>query len=301
MHSSSSPKDQAAPSSRLILVTGATGQQGGQVARHLLERGHRVRALVRDPQSPKVQDLRAKGVEAVAGSFDDPASIQRAARGINGMFLMGTPFQGGVDGETRQGIAAVDAAKAAAVPWLVYSSVASANQSTGIPHFESKFAVEEHLRRSGVPFAVSAPTSFMENFLSPLQLPALRQGKLPSPLPPDRAVQSVALDDLGVFVTQLLENPSRFRGKRIDVASDSVSQAAAARVLSELSGRKIEYQRIPLDAIRAQNADYAKMFEWFERGGYSVDIDRLRKEYPEVGWHRFRDWAADRDWTRLLG
>jgi hypothetical protein len=53
--------------------------------------------------------------------------------------------------------------------------------------------------------------------------------------------------------------------------------------------------------LRAQNADYAKMFEWFESGGYTADIDALRREYPGVGWHRVRDWAAGQDWARLLG
>ncbi len=286
--------------SQLFLVAGASGQQGGHVARQLLAHGHRVRALARNPQNPKLDDLRSKGVEAVAGSFDDPASVVRAANGIDGMFLMGTPM-GGADAEKRQGIAVVDAAKAAGVPWLVYSSVGDANRATGIPHFESKFAVEEHLRSSGIPSAVSAPTAFMENFLAPYSLGSLRQGKLTSGTSPDRRVQLVALDDLGAFVAHVLEHPRHFRGKRINVASDAVSETEAARILSEATGRKIEYQQIPLDVLRAQNADYAKMFEWFESGGYTADIDALRREYPEVGWHRVRDWAAVQDWARLLG
>jgi uncharacterized protein YbjT (DUF2867 family) len=289
----------SAPKSQLVLVTGATGQQGGTVARHLLKRGHHVRALVRDPHNPKLDGIRSQGVEAIQGSFDDEASVERAAKGVDAMFLMGTPFGGGAELEARQGKSAVDAAKRAGVPWLVYSSVGDADRKTGIPHFESKFEVEEHLRGSGIPHAISAPTSFMENFLSPWSLSSLREGKLTAGVSADRSIQMVALDDLGAFVTRLLENPSKFHGKRINVASDAASYAEAARTLSELFGRTLEYQRIPIEALRAQNADYAKMFEWFESSGYTADIEGLRREYPQVGWHRFRDWASRQSWPGI--
>ena len=283
----------------LVLVTGITGHQGSYVARHLLERGHRIRALVRDPKSPRLADFSAKGIELATGSFDAPETIVKAARGVDAMFLMGTRSTSG-PGEAAQGIAAVDAAKAAEVPWLIYSSVGSADRATGIPHFEAKFAVEEHLRGAGVRYAVSAPTAFMENFTFPYQLPGLRQGRLGGGTSPARGVQMVALDDLGAFVTLLLENPTLFAGRRTEVASDLVSQAEAARVLTELSGRKIDYQRIPPEALRAQNPDSAKMLEWFERDGYKADIEGLRREYPQVGWQRFGEWAAGQDWVRLL-
>jgi len=285
---------------KVVLVTGITGQQGGHVARRLLQRGHRVRALVRKPQSPRLEEFRTQEVEFVEGDFEDSDAIGRAARGVDAMFLMGTSFEGGPEAETRQGIAAVDAARSAGVPWLVYSSVGSANQRTGIPHFDSKFAVEEYLRRSGVPFAISAPTSFMENVRAPFQLPVLRQGRFATGASRGRAIQMVALDDLSAFVTHVLESPSEFAGKRIDVASDSLNGEEEARILSEVSGRTIEYQQIPIEVLRKQNPDLAKMFEWFERGGYTADIDGLRRQYPELGWQRFREWAARQDLPRLL-
>ncbi len=300
MRTSTESKVSPAPKSLLVLVTGITGQQGGHVARQLLRRGHCVRGLARDPHSPKLKTLGNEGVEVVPGSFDEPASVAKAAYGVDAMFLMGTSFVAGPEAETRQGKAAVDAAKAAGVPWLVYSSVGSANRHTAIPHFESKFAVEEHLQHSGVPWAVSAPTSFMENFLAPFQLPSLKQGKLAAGLSPDRPLQMVALEDLGGFVTHILENPTLFRGKRIDVASDELSETQVATILSELSGRKIDYQQIPLEPLRAQNADLAKMFEWMERAGYTADVEGLRRSYPSVGWHRFREWGAEKDLPRLL-
>lgn len=301
MQESSDSTVSHAPKSLLILVTGLRGQQGGHVARHLLKRGHRVRGLARNPEDPTLKEMRSQGVEIVQGSFDGGPALQKAAQGVDGMFLMGTAFESGPEAETRQGTQAIEAAKSAGVPWLVYSSVGDANRHTGIPHFESKFVVEQHLGKSGVPHAISAPTSFMENFLAPYQLPSLRQGRLAAGVSPGRPIQMVALDDLGAFVTHLLENPSRFNGKRINVASDEVSESDVARIITDLSGRKIEFQQIPLEALRAQNADIAKMFEWFEKGGYTAEIDVLRREYPQIGWQRFPEWAARQDWARLLG
>ncbi|MGA7924184.1 MAG: NmrA/HSCARG family protein [Thermoplasmata archaeon] len=300
MNESVGPIPRPAAKSLRILVTGVRGQQGGHVARHLLSRGHRVRGLARKSDDPAFKELRSRGVEIVEGGFDDPAVIERSAREVDGMFLMGTSFEGGPETEKRQGIRAVDAAKAAGVPWLVYSSVSDANHHTGIPHFESKYAVEQHLGNSGMAYAISAPTSFMENFRASFQLPSLRQGKLAAGVSPERPVQMVALDDLATFVTHILENPTHFKGKRINVASDELNETDVARTITELSGRKIEYQQIPAEILRAQNADLAKMYEWFERGGYTADIEGLRREYPGVGWQRFREWASHQDFARLL-
>jgi len=282
-----------------VLVTGVSGQQGGHVAAQLLSRGHRVRGLTRNLENPKLAWLRSKGVELVQGTFDDEVSIERAAQSVDAMFLMGTPFGGGAEMEAREGKTAIDAAKRAGVPWLVYSSVGNADSKTGIPHFESKFAVEEHLRRSGIPYAITAPTSFMENFIAPFQLGTLRLGKIAAGVSPDRPIQSVALDDLSAFVTHVLEHPAHFEGQRINVASDSLSDSEAARIISEVSRRKIEYQQVPMEVLRTQNPDYAKMFEWIEKAGYTADIDGLRRDYPRIGWQRFREWAGKQDWSFL--
>lgn len=284
-----------------VLVTGATGQQGGRLARVLLEKGHTVRALTRHPESAAARELAALGAEPVAGDFDVPASIEKAARGADAMFLVSTPFEAGPEVETRQGIMAADAAKAAGVRHLVYSSVASADQRTGIPHFDSKFRVEEHIRGLGIPYTIVGPVYFMENLFSPQNLKNLRNGEFAMALPASRSLQQIALEDIARFDALVLERPEEFRGVRIDIASDELTGAALAETVSRHAGRRVRYVETPINEVRAWSEDFALMLEWFDRVGYSVDIGRLRRDYPEVGWHTFEDWAREQDWSAVIG
>jgi uncharacterized protein YbjT (DUF2867 family) len=284
-------------SKRSILVTGATGQQGGAVARALLSRGHRVKALTRKPDSDAARQLVAAGAEVVAGDLADAASIVRAAKDVDTMFLMGNSYEAGLEEETRQGILAADAAKAAGIGHLIYSSVADADKQTGIPHFESKYLVEQHVRQLGIPHTISAPVAFMENAVAPWSTGALSQGTLAFAMPPKRVLQLVALADIGAFVAALAERREKVFGKRYDFAGDELSGEEQAKILTKAIGRPIRYQEIPIAAARQQSEDAALMFEWFDRVGYDVDIAALRRQFPEVRWHGFADWARAFDWS----
>jgi uncharacterized protein YbjT (DUF2867 family) len=284
-------------SKRSILVTGATGQQGGAVTRALLSRGHRVKALTRKPDSDPARQLAAAGAEVVAGDLADAASIVQAAKDVDTMFLMGNSYEAGLEEETRQGILAADAAKAAGIGHLIYSSVADADKQTGIPHFESKYLVEQHVRQLGIPHTISAPVAFMENAVAPWSTGALIQGTLAFAMPPKRVLQLVALADIGAFVAALAERREQVFGKRYDFAGDELSGEEQAKILTEAIGRPIHYQEIPIAAARQQSEDAALMFEWFDRVGYDVDIAALRRQFPEVRWHGFADWARAFDWS----
>ena len=276
---------------RHVLVTGATGNQGSSVVNALLEGGHRVRALVRDLESKGAKALAARGVELAKGDFDHPATITAAAEGTDTTFIVSTPFTGGPELETRQGIAAVDAARAAGSGHIVYTSVSDANDATGIPHFDSKHLVEQHLVKSGAPHTIVAPVLFMENFGAPWMAPGLRDGKLVMALPASRKLQSIDVRSIGRFTAHVIAGREAFFGKRIDIASDEHTGDEAAAIFSAVLGRKIDYVALPPAALRAQSEDMAIMFEWFDKVGYGADIAALRRDYPEIGWPSLADWA----------
>jgi len=215
-----------------VLVTGGTGQQGGAVARALLSRGHRVRALTRKPDSNAARQLMSTGADLVTGDLGDAASVLKAASGVSTMFLMGNSYEAGTEEETRQGISAAEAAKAAGVGHLIYSSVADANKKTGIPHFQSKYLVESLVAGLGIPYTISAPVAFMENIVAPWSIGALRQGTHAFAMPPKRVLQLVALADIGAFVAALVERREQVFGMRFDFAGDELSGEEQVKTLS---------------------------------------------------------------------
>src|ERR671933_459981 len=275
---------------RKILVTGATGQQGGSLARLLLQKKHTVYALTRDTQSSAAQDLRTRGANIVKGDLDDSDSLQRAVKDVESVFLMGTPFEDGTEGETRRGKLMADVAKENNIEHLVYSSVANADKNTGIPHFESKYKVEQHIKNLGIPHTIIGPTFFMENLLGP----GLEQGQLSLPLSPSTTLQQSALKNIAEFSALVLERHEPFLGKRIDIASDEVTGEQAAEILSNVLGYMIRYIPVPLEQVYQANEDMARMYDWYEKAGNGIDIASLHQEYPEVKWLSFKDWVKSK-------
>jgi uncharacterized protein YbjT (DUF2867 family) len=285
--------------SKLVLVTGATGSQGGSVVQALLKKGHQVRGMTRNADSPAAKQLRQQGVEVVAGDFTDHDSLVRAASGVDTIFTMTTPFEAGVDAETAQGIAITNAAKEAGIGHLVYSSVADADKATGIPHFDSKYEVEKHIASSGVPYTIIAPVYFMDNLTAPWTVASLRQGKLAAALPAGRPLQQIAVQDIGAFAAAIIERRDSVFGRRFDIAGDELTGEESAAILSEATGRNIQYESFPPNVLRAQSKDTALMYEWFDATGYSADIVGLRHDFPEVTWHDFATWVGQQDWSML--
>ncbi len=282
--------------SMTILVIGATGKQGGHVARLLLRKSHHVRALTRWPAAPAAQALRDLGADIVVGDMTDQVVLEGAANAVDAIFAITTPYEAGVTVEIKQGIALADAVKATE-KYLVYSSVASANKCTGIPHFDSKWLIEQHLAEIGADAAVIAPVYFMENLF--MQKQRLREGIYPMSLPPDRMLQQIALDDIAAFAVLALENSVRFTGKRINLASDELTSLQEADILSRILGTPIQYARLPIETIREMSEDLAKMYEWFTWVGYDVDIPALHRAYPEINWHTFVSLGGREDWDQF--
>lgn len=279
-----------------VVITGSTGKQGGAVARGLLERGHKVRAVTRDTNSSQAKSLASAGAMLVAASLEDTAALTQALEGATSLFAMTTP-SGGTDAETRQGIAAADAAKAAGVH-LVFTSVGSANRQTSVPHFDSKYEVEKHIAKLGVRATILAPVAFMENLYFIKE--QLAKGVYAAALPPARALAQVAVPDIGAVAVRVLEDSARFTGKRFDLAGDELTGNDAMSILSRVTGRNFTYYQVPLNVVRQRmGEDAVKMYEWFDRVGFAVDRAALRREFPDVTFHDFESWTKTQDWTAL--
>ncbi len=276
-----------------ILVTGATGQQGGAVVRSLLRQGQAVRALTRT--SSKGTELKHLGAEVVVGNLSDRASLDAALQGIKKVFLVTTFFEEGMDAEVQQGITMVDAAKAAGVEHLVFSSVASAYRKTAIPHFETKWKIEEHIQKIGLPATILRPTGYMENFSTYWRPSA--EGVVMAPLWPDTKLQFIAVQDIGEFAAAAFLRPTEFIGQAIDLAGDELTMPEATSILST-RGRALQFEQLPDDqAEAAVGSDFALMFRWFNEVGYDVDIPALKQRWG-IPLASFKEIVAEASWAK---
>jgi uncharacterized protein YbjT (DUF2867 family) len=279
---------------QIILVTGATGNQGGAIARHLLQRGKfKVRAMVRDQNKPAAQALQQAGAELVQADFNDRASLDRAVQGIYGVFSM-QDFREGAEVEIRHGRALADAANAAGIEHFIYSSVGSAERNTGIPHFDSKFQVEEYIRSLSLPYTILRPVFFFYNYNGMRSM--VDNGTLFQPLSPDTKLQQLSEEDYGKMVVEVFERPADFMNRAIEVASIEMTMPEVAAALSRVLGKPVNYQQIPFEAFEQQAGEEVTiMFRWFENVGYTADFAQLKRDFPAPtdleSYLRDRGWA----------
>ncbi|MFE9743321.1 NmrA/HSCARG family protein [Saccharothrix saharensis] len=281
-----------------ILVTGATGAQGGAVTRALLARGHRVRALTRTPHSVAAQELRRLGADVVPGDFDDPASLRTALHGVRAVFAVTTPFGSDTDTETRHGITLVDAARD--VEHIVFTSASNADRGTGVPHFDSKQRIEEHLVTAGPRWTILGPAAFVDDKFGEWTLQGLREGTLHLPLPSDRALHLVAVRDIADVAVLAFEQPDRFAGRRLDLAGESLTPAGMAAALTAAIGHPIRHHCPPLHVVARHSTDLAAMFAYFTDVGTDIDLHRLHADLPEITWTRYADFVRTLPWPDLL-
>lgn len=276
-----------------VAVMGATGGQGGAVVLALRDAGHPVRAVVRDPDSRGARRLAEQNVELATADLTDTAGLTAALRGAAAAFAVTTPFEAGPDQEVAQGEAIIAGAGAAGLPHLVFASVASADQRTGVPHFDSKARIEEKLRSADVEHTVVAPTYFFDNVAGD---PAIAHGRLPLALPPDRPLQQIDRTDLGRFVAQIVADPQRYRGERLEIAGDAPTPAQMAETIGAAAGYTVIHEQTSIADVEARSPDLAAMFRFLTERGYSVDVDGLHKTHPEIAWTPFADWAQRQTW-----
>ena len=284
---------------RTVLVTGATGRQGGAVVRHMLPKGWKLRALTRNTSNHAAQELASKGIELMQGDLEDPASLLRAVQGVYGIYSVQDFWAVGARREVQQGKNLGDAAKKAGVKHFVYSSVGGAERSTGIPHWESKWEVEKYIRSLGLPATVLRPVSFMETYYIDQVEIGILKGKLTDPIRADKPYQTIATDDIGAFAALAFERPKDFIGLELEIAGSELTNSEAAKVFSRVLGKPVKFQKLPLPLVRVVlGKEFYQMFRWFNESGYKADIPGLRRKYPEVPLQSLEEWLRNEGWHK---
>jgi len=280
---------------KIIAVTGATGQQGGVVARKLLADGWQVRALTRDVNKPAAQELKALGAELVAGDLDNRADLDAAFKGAYGVFSVQNFWlpNVGFEGEVRQGKAVADAAKAAGVQHLVYSSVGSAHRGLGQKHFESKWIIEQYIHTLDIPYTIFRPVAFMDNhnWSRAYILNGTFSG---NGTRPDKATQIIAVEDIGVFAALAFANLKEYQGRTIELAGDELTEPQVAEMFSKVIGRPVTLTAPTGGWGSASEEEIQAAYNFFNGKGYDADIPALRKIHP--GLLNFEQWLRRNGW-----
>jgi uncharacterized protein YbjT (DUF2867 family) len=263
-------------SDRTLLITGATGKQGGATIRSLAGSGFRLRAMTRKPLAEAARELKNRGIDVVEGDLDDETSLKRALEGVWGVYAVQNTWEAGVEREESQGHRLARLAQAAGVEHYVYASVGSAHRKTGIPHFDNKARVEATVQALGFRTTVIIrPVFFMENLTSPW---ILRGDALYAAMQPRSVLQMIAVEDIGKYGALAFTDP-RLKGRAIDIAGDAVTMPTAARVLGKALGRTINFVEVPIEEVRKNSEDLAIMLQWFGEVGYDADIAGHAREF----------------------
>lgn len=287
-------------SDRTIVVVGATGAQGGGVARRLLEEGRfAVRALTRHPDSDRAAALRAAGAEVVAGDLSDPESLRAALRGCYGVFGV-TNFWEHFGGEAEQGRNLIDAVAATeGIEHFVFSTLPSAKKISGgeldVPHFDIKAELEDYARQKGLPATFVHVAFYYENFLSFFPPQKQEDGTLSFGFPQgDTPLAAVSVEDTGGVVSAIFDKPDEHRGKVVGVVGDDLPPAEYAAALTRVLGKKVVYNHVPREVFAAFGFpgadDLASMFDFNRRFIPNRQAELAESRRLNPGMQTFEAW-----------
>jgi uncharacterized protein YbjT (DUF2867 family) len=283
-------EEEITPRSSKILVLGATGSQGGSVTRHLLEQGFtNVHALVRTADSSRARQLADDGITLSAGELDNVASLDAAMKDVYGVFCVLPLDQHDPDTEIGRGRNVADAAAWAGAHHFIYSSCGGADRAESVPHFHTKYVVEQHVRELGLPASIVRPVLFMED-LTTFEHPRLVGGVavFRTAVHPQTRRQMIAVDDIGMVVADMFARPASFIGQTLEIAGDELTGPQIADIYAQVTGQPARFEEQPIEEVRAFSPDFAAMFTWLNEQGFRADITGLRKEYPQLA--TFETW-----------
>ncbi len=267
---------------RPIVVSGATGKQGGAVARHLLANGHRVRALTRNPSKPAAQALAAAGAEVVQADLEDRASLDAALSDAAGLYSVQDFLEAGVEAEVRQGMTLTSAAAASGVEHIVCTGASTMDRATEVPHLDSKWKVERALRATGKTWTVFRPAAFMDNWEWD-QASILETGTVYYPMHAQMPYAQVACDDIGRMVAQAFEQPTLWANRAAPITGDVSTMADIAQNIGRVIGRELRYKQISWAQVEAeQGEELMLMYKAFDTYGMDGSPYYLRRWLGEA-------------------
>lgn len=250
---------------KIILVIGATGRQGGAVAKHLLEAGRVVKALTRDSNSVKALALKKAGAVVVEGNLDEPENIQHFFEGVYGVFSVQNPWITGLEKEIKHGKVVADLAKQFGIKHFVYTSAGYGKAGTDVPHFESKLQVEHHIKHLQLPYTILRPAGFMEMMSDKSFAPPLVAwnvtGKM---LGDDFPLSWIAVDDIGAAAAKIFSEPDKHIGKELELTGDIKSMKECREIYRNVCGKNPFRIPAPVWLFRLMQKDLCKMYNWMK-------------------------------------
>lgn len=266
----------------LVVVTGATGRQGGAVARHLLADGWRVRGVTRSPDSAAARELAGRGVDVVAADMGDLASLRRAFEDAYGVYSVQNPMVATAEGELAQGRNVATAASEAGVSHLVHGSAGPGTPDTGVAAWDVKLQVAAYARSRGLSLTVLRPTAFMELMTDRDLYPQVAAWHLmPRIVGEDRPLPWLCADDLGAIAAQAFGDPATYVGLDVGLAADVRTIAECRAAWRAVTGRAPRRLPMPVWIFeRFAGADLTRMWRWLAIHDVTADVDRTRSLLP---------------------
>jgi uncharacterized protein YbjT (DUF2867 family) len=282
----------AAHAGEIIVVTGATGRQGGAVARQLLKDGWRVRAITRNAARPQARALAEVGAEVVQGDMAARESLVSAFNGSYGVYSVQNPMISGHEGEIRQGKNVADSAKEAGVRHLVYGSAAPGQRGTGVGAWESKLDIEAHMRQLGLPVTILRPMAFMELLTDRSFYPAASTWHvMPKLMGESRPLGWLCMEDLGIIAAKAFADPDRFVGEDVQLASDIQTINGCRGIYRDVVGKPPPRFPMPVWLFqRFVGTDLTTMWRWL--ASHEIDLDTGPTTAIHAGALSMREWLS---------
>lgn len=277
-----------------ILVFGATGNQGGTVARHFLQAGFGVKAVTRHLESDDAREIARSGAKLVQADLYDRTSLSNAMKDVYGIYLVLPFFQENQEREVEMGRNVIDAARDSNINHLIYSSGSRANERTNVPHLDSKGEIERYLRSSSVPNTVLRPVAF--NYSLQAYRESVLQGILPDPRAGDSVVYQVSEHDHATFALMAFLDPNNWLGRGFETASDALTVTEMAQVFSEVVGKPVEHKQISWEEEeKMAGKEVVRLSKWVENDGPRIDIDARKLRYPWLT--SLKDYLLKHGWS----